>query len=399
MSFSNTKASLAKDLEDIKSAGLWKTERHISSDQKNLITLEDGKQVTNMCANNYLGLANNQSVIKAAKDSFDEWGFGMASVRFICGTQVIHKTLEKKVTEFLGMEDTILYAACFDANAGLFETILSAEDAVISDELNHASIIDGVRLCKAARFRYKNNNMTDLESKLIEAKDGGARRILITTDGVFSMDGTIAQLDKICDLADKYDAMVHHDDCHATGFMGKTGRGVHEYCNVMNRVDIITSTFGKALGGSSGGFTSGRKEIIAMLRQRSRPYLFSNTLAPSICAATLKVLEMLDESTELRDKLESNTHYFRKGMQQAGFDVEEGDHPIVPVMLGDANIAQDMSKKLLERGIYAIGFFFPVVPKGKARIRTQISAAHTENDLDKAIKAFAETRDELIVNA
>ena len=399
MSFSNTKASLAKDLEEIKSAGLWKTERHISSDQKNLITLEDGKQVTNMCANNYLGLANNQSVIKAAKDSFDEWGFGMASVRFICGTQVIHKTLEKKVTEFLGMEDTILYAACFDANAGLFETILSAEDAVISDELNHASIIDGVRLCKAARFRYKNNNMTDLESKLKEAKDGGARRILITTDGVFSMDGTIAQLDKICDLADKYDAMVHHDDCHATGFMGKTGRGVHEYCNVMNRVDIITSTFGKALGGSSGGFTSGRKEIIAMLRQRSRPYLFSNTLAPSICAATLKVLEMLNESTELRDKLEHNTHYFRKGMQQAGFDVEEGDHPIVPVMLGDANIAQDMSKKLLERGIYAIGFFFPVVPKGKARIRTQISAAHTENDLDKAIKAFAETRDELIVNA
>ena len=399
MSFSNTKASLAKDLEDIKSAGLWKTERHISSDQKNLITLEDGKQVTNMCANNYLGLANNQSVIKAAKDSFDEWGFGMASVRFICGTQTIHKTLEKKVSEFLGMEDTILYAACFDANAGLFETILSAEDAVISDELNHASIIDGVRLCKAARFRYKNNDMSDLESKLIEAKDGGARRILITTDGVFSMDGTIAQLDKICDLADKYDAMVHHDDCHATGFMGKTGRGVHEYCNVMDRVDIITSTFGKALGGSSGGFTSGRKEIIDMLRQRSRPYLFSNTLAPSICAATLKVLEMLDESTELRDKLEHNTHYFRKGMQQAGFDVEEGDHPIVPVMLGDANIAQDMSKKLLERGIYAIGFFFPVVPKGKARIRTQISAAHTENDLDKAIKAFAETRDELIVNA
>ena len=399
MSFSNTKASLAKDLEEIKSAGLWKTERHISSDQKNLITLEDGKQVTNMCANNYLGLANNQSVIKAAKDSFDEWGFGMASVRFICGTQVIHKTLEKKVTEFLGMEDTILYAACFDANAGLFETILSAEDAVISDELNHASIIDGVRLCKAARFRYKNNNMTDLESKLIEAKDGGARRILITTDGVFSMDGTIAQLDKICDLADKYDAMVHHDDCHATGFMGKTGRGVHEYCNVMNRVDIITSTFGKALGGSSGGFTSGRKEIIDMLRQRSRPYLFSNTLAPSICAATLKVLEMLNESTELRDKLEHNTHYFRKGMQQAGFDVEEGDHPIVPVMLGDANIAQDMSKKLLERGIYAIGFFFPVVPKGKARIRTQISAAHTESDLDKAIEAFAETRDELIVSS
>ena len=398
MSFSKTKQSLVKDLEDIKSAGLWKTERHISSDQKNVITLEDGTQVTNMCANNYLGLANNQSVIKAAKDSFDKWGFGMASVRFICGTQTIHKTLEKKVSEFLCTEDTILYAACFDANAGLFETILTAEDAVISDELNHASIIDGVRLCKAARFRYKNNDMNDLESKLIEAKDGGARRILITTDGVFSMDGTIAQLDKICDLADKYDAMVHHDDCHATGFMGKKGRGVHEYCNVIDRVDIITSTFGKALGGSSGGFTSGRKEIIDMLRQRSRPYLFSNTLAPSICAATLKVLEMLNKSTELRDKLEDNTHYFRKGMQQAGFDVEQGDHPIVPVMLGDANIAQEMSKKLLERGIYAIGFFFPVVPKGKARIRTQISAAHTKQDLDKAIKAFTETKGELIDN-
>jgi glycine C-acetyltransferase len=296
------------------------------------------------------------------------------------------------------MEDTILYAACFDANAGLFETILTAEDAVISDELNHASIIDGVRLCKAARFRYKNNDMNDLESKLIEVKDSGARRILITTDGVFSMDGTIAQLDKICDLADRYDAMVHHDDCHATGFMGKKGRGVHEYCNVIDRVDIITSTFGKALGGSSGGFTSGRKEIIDMLRQRSRPYLFSNTLAPSICAATLKVLEMLNKSTELRDKLEDNTHYFRKGMQQAGFDVEQGDHPIVPVMLGDANIAQEMSKKLLERGIYAIGFFFPVVPKGKARIRTQISAAHTKQDLDKAIKAFTETKGELIDN-
>ena len=399
MSFSKTKQSLVKDLEDIKSAGLWKTERHISSDQKNVITLEDGTQVTNMCANNYLGLANNQSVIKAAKDSFDKWGFGMASVRFICGTQTIHKTLEKKVSEFLCTEDTILYAACFDANAGLFETILTAEDAVISDELNHASIIDGVRLCKAARFRYKNNDMNDLESKLIEAKGSGARRILITTDGVFSMDGTIAQLDKICDLADRYDAMVHHDDCHATGFMGKKGRGVHEYCNVIDRVDIITSTFGKALGGSSGGFTSGRKEIIDMLRQRSRPYLFSNTLAPSICAATLKVLEMLNKSTELRDKLEDNTHYFRKGMQQAGFDVEQGDHPIVPVMLGDANIAQEMSKKLLERGIYAIGFFFPVVPKGKARIRTQISAAHTKDDLDKAIKAFAETKGELIDNS
>ena len=316
-------------------------------------------------------------------------------MRFICGTQTIHKTLEAKVSEFLCMEETILYAACFDANAGLFETILTNEDAVISDELNHASIIDGVRLCKAARYRYKNNNMTDLRDKLIEAKKNGARRILITTDGVFSMDGTIAQLDKICDLADEFDAMVHHDDCHATGFMGKTGRGVHEYRGVMDRVDIITSTFGKALGGGSGGFTSGRKEIIDMLRQRSRPYLFSNTLAPSICAATLKALEMIGSNTELRDRLEHNTHYFRKGMQKAGFAVDDGDHPIVPVMLGDANLAQEMSKKLLLKGIYTIGFFFPVVPKDKARIRTQISAAHNEEDLDKAISAFASTRDEL----
>jgi len=345
--------------------------------------------------NNYLGLANDKRIIQAAKDSYDNWGYGLASVRFICGTQTIHKTLEKKVSEFLGMEETILYAACFDANGGLFETILTAEDAVISDELNHASIIDGVRLSKAQRYRYKNNDMDDLRLKLIEAKEQGARRILITTDGVFSMDGTIAQLDKICDLADEFDAMVHHDDCHATGFMGKTGKGVHEYCDVIDRVDIITSTFGKALGGASGGFTSGRKEIIDMLRQRSRPYLFSNTLAPSICAGTLKAIEILQSSTALRDTLEENTHYFRKGMQEAGFDVDDGDHPIVPVMLGDANLAQTMSQKLLEHGIYAIGFFYPVVPKGKARIRTQISAAHTKEDLDKAIKAFAEIRDEL----
>jgi len=378
MSFNSAKESIAKDLKEIEAAGLWKTERIIASEQKNDITLEDGSEVINMCANNYLGLANNPEVIQAAKDSFSEWGFGLSSVRFICGTQTVHKTLEQKVSEFLGMEDTILYAACFDANAGLFETILTNEDAVISDELNHASIIDGVRLCKAARFRYKNNDMNDLRVKLEEAKAGGARRILITTDGVFSMDGTIAQLDKICDLADEFDAMVHHDDCHAVGFMGKNGRGVHEYCNVMDRVDIITGTFGKALGGASGGYTSARKEIVDMLRQRSRPYLFSNTLAPSICAASLKVLEMLSSSTELRDRLESNTHYFRKGMQEAGFDVDDGDHPIVPVMLGDANLAQEMSKKLLEKGIYAIGFFFPVVPKGKARIRTQISAAHTK---------------------
>ena len=395
MSFEKVRESLASDLDEIKSAGLWKSERSINSSQANHISLEEGQHVTNMCANNYLGLANDKRIIQAAKDSYDNWGYGLASVRFICGTQTIHKTLEKKVSEFLGMEETILYAACFDANGGLFETILSAEDAVISDELNHASIIDGVRLSKAQRYRYKNNDMIDLRAKLVEAKEKGARRILITTDGVFSMDGTIAQLNKICDLADEFDAMVHHDDCHATGFMGKTGKGVHEYCNVIDRVDIITSTFGKALGGASGGFTSGRKEIIDMLRQRSRPYLFSNTLAPSICAGTLKAIEILQSSTKLRDTLEGNTHYFRKGMQEAGFDVDDGDHPIVPVMLGDANLAQTMSQKLLEHGIYAIGFFYPVVPKGKARIRTQISAAHTKEDLDKAINAFATIRDEL----
>ena len=395
MSFKTTKADLTKELEEIKQAGLWKTERIIASQQQNDITLADGSEVINMCANNYLGLANNPQVIEAAKNSYQQWGFGLSSVRFICGTQTIHKTLEQKVSEFLGMENTILYAACFDANTGLFETILNKDDAIISDELNHASIIDGVRLCKAARYRYKNNNMTDLEEKLKQAKAAGARRILITTDGVFSMDGTIARLDIICDLADKYDAMVHHDDCHAVGFMGKTGRGIHEYCGVMDRVDIITGTFGKALGGASGGYTSGRQEIIDMLRQRSRPYLFSNTLAPAICAASLKVLEMLSASTALRDQLQENTHYFRKGMRAAGFDVDEGDHPIVPVMLGDAELAQKMSQKLLEHGVYAIGFFFPVVAKGKARIRTQISAAHTKQDLDTAIKAFAETYAEL----
>jgi len=395
MSFKSAKDGLSNDLEEIKANGLWKTERYINSDQKSAITLSDGSEVINMCANNYLGLANNPQIIEAAKKGLDLWGFGLASVRFICGTQTIHKEVEAKVSDFLGMEDTILYAACFDANAGLFETILTNEDAVISDELNHASIIDGVRLCKAARYRFKNNNMEDLRLKLIEAKESGARRILITTDGVFSMDGTIAQLDKICDLADEFDAMVHHDDCHATGFMGKNGKGVHEYCGVMDRVDIITSTFGKALGGASGGFTSGRKEIIDMLRQRSRPYLFSNTVAPSICAATLEVINMLNESTSLRDKLEDNTHYFRKGMRDAGFAIDEGDHPIVPVMLGDANLAQNMSKRLLDEGIYAIGFFFPVVPKGKARIRTQISAAHSKEDLDKAIKAFTKIYQEL----
>jgi len=395
MSFKKAKESFSSDLEEIKKAGLWKTERIINSDQKSKIQLSDNQEVINMCANNYLGLANNPEVIQAAKDGLDRWGFGLASVRFICGTQTLHKTLEAKVSEFLGTEDTILYAACFDANGGLFETILTADDAVISDELNHASIIDGIRLCKAQRYRYKNNDMNDLRAKLEEAKKNKARRILITTDGVFSMDGTIAQLDKICDLADEFDAMVHHDDCHATGFMGKTGRGIHEYCNVIDRVDIITSTFGKALGGATGGFTSGRKEIIDMLRQRSRPYLFSNTLAPNICTASLKVFEMLKKSTALRDTLEKNVHYFRAGMQKAGFDVSDGDHPIVPIMLGDANIAQSMSKKLLEKGIFAIGFFYPVVPQGKARIRTQISAAHTFEDLDIAIDAFATTKAQL----
>ena len=395
MSLKKVKNGLQDELDEIKAAGLWKTERVIASEQKNDITLADGREVINMCANNYLGLANNPEVIQAAKDSYHLWGFGLSSVRFICGTQSIHKTLESKVTDFLGTEDTILYAACFDANTGLFETLLNKDDAIISDELNHASIIDGVRLCKATRYRYKNNDMQDLEAQLKAANENGARRILITTDGVFSMDGTIAQLDKICDLADKYDAMVHHDDCHAVGFMGKTGRGIHEYCGVMDRVDIITGTFGKALGGASGGYTSGRREIIDILRQRSRPYLFSNTLAPAICAATLKVLELLSNSTSLRDKLQQNTHYFRKGMRDAGFDVDEGDHPIVPVMLGDAVLAQKMSQKLLERGVYAIGFFFPVVAKGKARIRTQISAAHTKEDLDTAIAAFKTTYTEL----
>ena len=395
MSYQSAKTSFATEIEEIRSAGLWKTERVIASDQKNDITLEDGSNVVNMCANNYLGLANNQEVMQAASDSLEKWGFGLASVRFICGTQGIHKTLEQRVSQFLGMEDTILYAACFDANTGLFETILGPEDAVISDELNHASIIDGVRLCKASRYRYKNNDMEDLETQLKAAREAGARRVLITTDGVFSMDGTIAQLDKICDLADRYDAMVHHDDCHATGFMGAQGRGVHEYCDVMDRVDIITGTFGKALGGGSGGFTAARQEVVDLLRQRSRPYLFSNTLAPAICAASLKVLDMLEASTELRDRLEDNTHYFRQRMQENGFAVPEGDHPIVPVMLGDAVLAQKMSERLLELDIYAIGFFFPVVPKGKARIRVQISAGHTRGDLDRAVSAFVQASREL----
>ena len=395
MSYRYTKSDFSDELNDIKKKGLWKAERVIASEQNNDITLEDGSEVVNLCANNYLGLANHPAVIQAAKDSYDHWGFGLSSVRFICGTQSIHKSLEKKVSEFLGMQDTILYAACFDANTGLFETLLDKRDAIISDELNHASIIDGVRLCKAARYRYKNNNMHDLEARLKEAKESGARRILITTDGVFSMDGSIAKLDKICDLADQYDALVHHDDCHAVGFMGETGRGIHEYHGVMDRVDIITGTFGKALGGASGGYTSAHQEIIDLLRQRSRPYLFSNTLAPSICAASIQVLDMLMASTELREKLMDNTRYFRQGMREAGFSVNDEEHPIVPVMLGDAKLAQEMSARLLQRGIYAVGFFFPVVAEGKARIRTQISAAHTRQDLDAAISAFADIYKEL----
>ena len=374
-----------KEIGEIKSSGLYKNERVISSPQGAEITVGD-KTVLNFCANNYLGLSSHPEVIGAAHEAIDSHGYGMSSVRFICGTQDIHKQLEKKLAEFLGTEDTILYAACFDANGGVFEPLFNDEDAIISDALNHASIIDGVRLCKSQRFRYEHNNMDDLEGKLKEA--ASCRSRIIVTDGVFSMDGTIAQLDKICDLADKYDAIVMIDECHASGFMGKTGRGTHEYRGVMGRIDIITGTLGKALGGASGGFTSGRKEIIDLLRQRSRPYLFSNTLAPSITGASISVLNMLSETTELRDKLERNTKYFRSKMTEAGFDIKPGEHPIVPIMLYDAVVAQNFAAMLLEEGIYVIGFFFPVVPKGQARIRVQLSAAHDQRHLDKAIFAF-----------
>ena len=376
-------------IQRIEAEGFFKKERIITSPQKANIEVKGGQKVLNMCANNYLGLANNPEIIKAAKESFDKWGYGLSSVRFICGTQDIHKQLEQKISEFLETEDTILYTSCFDANGGLFETILSEEDAIISDELNHASIIDGVRLCKAKRFRYKNNNMEDLELQLKEAK-ASSRNMLIATDGVFSMDGFIANLKGICDLADKYGAMVMVDDSHAVGFMGKHGKGTPEYCNVLGRVDIITGTLGKALGGASGGYTSGRKEIVGMLRQRSRPYLFSNTVAPSIVAASLKVLEMLSSTTHLRDKLEENTKYFREGIKKAGLEIKDGVHPIVPIMLGDAVLAQKMASRLLEKGIYVVGFFYPVVPKGTARIRVQISAAHSKEDLDFAIEKFKE---------
>ncbi|MBR06892.1 MAG: glycine C-acetyltransferase [Rickettsiales bacterium] len=391
--YKSLKSKLEKEIAEIKEAGLYKEERIIASPQDAVIKLSDGKEVINFCANNYLGLSSHPRVIEAAKASIDSHGFGMSSVRFICGTQDIHKELEKKISEFLGTEDTILYAAAFDANGGVFEPLLGPEDAIISDALNHASIIDGVRLCKAQRYRYNHNDMDDLEAKLKEAS--GAKVKAIVTDGVFSMDGTIAQLDKICDLADKYDAIVMTDECHSTGFMGKTGRGVHEYRNCMDRVDIITGTLGKALGGASGGFTSGKKEIIEILRQRSRPYLFSNTLAPSITGASIAVIDMLSETTELRDKLESNTKYFREQMTTAGFDIKPGDHAIVPIMLYDAVLSQQMAAKLLEKGIYVIGFYFPVVPKGQARIRVQMSAVHDREHLDKAVTAFTEVGKEL----
>jgi len=373
----------------VRAAGTYKSERTITTPQNaNIAT--NGREVINLCANNYLGLADHPTVLEAARNALDEWGYGLASVRFICGTQQIHKELESKLSTFLGTDDTILYSSCFDANGGLFETLLGAEDAVISDSLNHASIIDGVRLCKAQRYRYANNDMADLEAKLQEAQN--ARFRLIATDGVFSMDGTIANMKGICDLADKYDALVMMDDSHAVGFLGATGRGTHEHCDVLGRVDIITGTLGKALGGASGGYTSGRKEIVEMLRQRSRPYLFSNSVAPPIVAASLKVLELLGNSTDLRDKLEENTRFFRAGIEKLGYTVLPGEHPIVPIMLGDAALASRLADALLEQGVYVIGFSYPVVPQGKARIRTQISAAHSREDLEFALKAFANVK-------
>jgi glycine C-acetyltransferase len=386
---------LQKELESIQEAGLYNKERIITTPQGADIKTSDGKEVINFCANNYLGLSSHPRVIDAAKRAIDTHGFGMSSVRFICGTQDIHKALEEKISQFLGTEDTILYAAAFDANGGVFEPLLGAEDAIISDELNHASIIDGVRLCKAMRYRYKHNDMADLEKQLQDARNAKAKNIIIVTDGAFSMDGTIAQMDKICDLADQYEALVMSDECHSMGFIGMTGRGVPEYRHVEGRVDIITGTLGKALGGASGGFTSGRKEIIEILRQRSRPYLFSNTLAPSITGASIEVFNMLSETTALRDKLEHNTKYFRTEMTKAGFNIKPGEHPIVPIMLYEAPLAQQFADKLLEKGIYVIGFFYPVVAKGQARIRVQISAAHERHHLDKAIKAFTETGKEL----
>ena len=386
---------LQAELKTIEENGLYKRERIIVTPQDAVICLQDGKEVINFCANNYLGLSSHPRVVNAAKRAIDTHGFGMSSVRFICGTQDIHKELEAKIASFYGTEDTILYAAAFDANGGVFEPLLGEEDAIISDSLNHASIIDGVRLCKARRYRYANNNMSELEEQLIKARAEGARYILIVTDGVFSMDGYVAQLDKICDLADKYNALTMTDECHAAGFIGKTGRGVPEYCNVMGRVDIITGTLGKALGGAMGGYTTGRKEIIEILRQRSRPYLFSNSLAPSIVGASIEVFNMLTETTELRDKLEANVHRFKAGMKAAGFDFKDGDSAIVPIMLYDAKLSQVMADKLLQEGIYVIGFFYPVVPKDQARIRVQLSAAHSFEHIDRAIAAFTKVGKEL----
>ena len=387
------KTQLQAELDEIRQAGLYKAERVIESPQGAKVGVGQNKPVLNMCANNYLGLASHPEVIAAAREALDKWGYGLASVRFICGTQKIHKQLEGKLSEFLGTEDTILYTSCFDANGGLFETLLGPEDAVISDELNHASIIDGVRLCKAKRFRYKNNDMADLEVQLEAAK--GSRRILIVTDGVFSMDGYLAKLPAICDLADKYGALVAVDDSHAVGFMGSRGRGTHEHHNVMDRIDIITGTLGKALGGASGGYTSGRAEIIEFLRQRSRPYLFSNTVAPSIVAASIKAIDLLTESTDLRDQLESNTKFFREQMAESGFHILEGEHPITPIMLGDAALAGRFADAMLEKGVYVVGFYYPVVPQGKARIRTQISSAHTREELEFAIARFGEVKNEM----
>lgn len=384
-----------KTLDEIRESGTWKNERIITTPQRSRIDTTQASHVVNMCANNYLGLSDNQDLIDAAKASYDRWGFGLSSVRFICGTQQIHKDLERKIADFLGMDDVILYSSCFDANGGLFETILGAEDAIISDELNHASIIDGTRLCKAKRYRYKNSDMEDLKAKLEEAKANGAELMLIATDGVFSMDGYVAKLGEICDLAEEYDALVMVDDSHSVGFMGEHGRGTAEFCGVEGRVDIITGTLGKALGGASGGYTAARQEIIDLLRQRSRPYLFSNTLAPAICAASLKTFEMLTESTALRDKVHENTAYFRKEMEKVDFDLLPGYHPIVAVMLYDAKVAAEFADRMLQKGVYVTSFTYPVVPKGKARIRTQVSAGHTKDDLDFAVSCFKAVKEEM----
>ena len=383
------------ELDAIREAGTYKSERIITTPQRSRIDTTAANGVVNMCANNYLGLSAHPRLIEAAKASYDKWGFGLSSVRFICGTQEIHKELEQRIAKFVGMEDAILYSSCFDANGGLFEVLLNADDAIISDELNHASIIDGVRLCKAKRYRYKNNNMEDLKKQLADARAAGCKRIMIATDGVFSMDGYIANLKGICDLADEYDAMVMVDDSHAVGFMGEHGRGTAEYCGVMGRVDIITGTFGKAMGGASGGYTASKKEVVDLLRQRSRPYLFSNTLAPAICAATIETINMLEESTALRDKVHENAAYFRKEMEKIGFDLLPGEHPIVPVMLYDPKVANEFARRMLDKGVYVVGFCYPVVPKGRDRVRTQISAGHTKEDLDFAVKCFAEVKAEM----